>query len=190
MTGIVGCSRSEWQTRGDYIAFPGGPCVASLTYTLRLDKPGSLHYTYQYPDDDAIFEFQAQNEMCQSVASNDDTRWPAVTEEGKWHSKTIELPEGLNVLQWKAMGISGRQTKPLLIKLIQVCLATLANPAWPSDSSNPLLADEVNFDREPSIQRYKAKAKPSVLLFQNAGWRTKYRFIVTETSPRVAWYIY
>jgi len=114
------CSRSEWQTVGDYMAFPGGPCVASLTYSLRLDKAGSIQYTYQYPDDDAIFEFQAQNEMCQSVAGNDDTRWPTVTDEGKWHSKTIELPRGLNVLQWKAMGISGRQTKPLLIKLIQV----------------------------------------------------------------------
>ena len=50
--------RSEWQTRGDYIAFPGGPCVASLVYTVRLIKPGALRYTYQYPDDDAIFEFQ------------------------------------------------------------------------------------------------------------------------------------
>ena len=104
------------------MAFPGGPCVASLAYTVRLDKPGSLQYTYQYPDDDAIFEFQAQNEMCQSVTNNDDNRWPAVTEEGKWHTNSIQLPQGLNVLQWKAMGISGRQTKPLLIKLVQVRL--------------------------------------------------------------------
>jgi len=97
---------------------------------VRLDDPGSIHYIYQYPDDDTIFEFQAQNEMCQSVASNDDTRWPPVTEEGKWHSKTIELPEGLNVLQWKAMGISGRQTKPLLIKLIQVRLCWLVSSVY------------------------------------------------------------
>lgn len=51
-------SRSEWQTRGDYIAFPGGSCVATLVYTVRLIQPGALHYTYQYPDDDTIFEFQ------------------------------------------------------------------------------------------------------------------------------------
>ena len=49
---------SEWQTRGDYIAFPGGSCVATLVYTVRLIQPGALHYTYQYPDDDTIFEFQ------------------------------------------------------------------------------------------------------------------------------------
>lgn len=51
-------SRSEWQTHGDYIAFPGGSCVATLVYTVRLIQPGALHYTYQYPDDDTIFEFQ------------------------------------------------------------------------------------------------------------------------------------
>ena len=116
------CSRSEWKARGDFIAFPGGPCVASLTYTVRLSRPGSVHYVYQYADDDAIFEFQAQNELCESVAAGgDETRWPTLTEEGKWRTtKSFQLPAGLNVLQWKAMGISGRQTKPLLIKVIEV----------------------------------------------------------------------
>ena len=116
------CSRSEWKARGDFIAFPGGPCVATLTYTVRLSRPGSVHYVYQYADDDAIFEFQAQNELCEGVAvGGDETRWPTITEEGKWRTiKTIQLPAGLNVLQWKAMGISGRQTKPLLIKAIEV----------------------------------------------------------------------
>ncbi|XP_046636514.1 endosome/lysosome-associated apoptosis and autophagy regulator family member 2-like isoform X2 [Daphnia pulicaria] len=124
------CSKSEWQTRGDYIAFPGGSCVATLVYTVRLIQPGALHYTYQYPDDDTIFEFQAQNELCQSVSSGgDEIRWPTVTEEGKWRtSKSVQLPAGLNVLQWKAMGITGRhQTKPLLIKSIEV--SGVADPA-------------------------------------------------------------
>ena len=71
-----------------------------------------------WPDDK--FFFQAQNELCQNVASNDESKWPGVTEEGKWRTKSIQLPEGLNVLQWKAMGISGRQTKPLLVKMIQI----------------------------------------------------------------------
>lgn len=43
------------------MAFPGGPCVASLVYTVRLMQEGTLRYTYQYPDDDAIFEFQVKN---------------------------------------------------------------------------------------------------------------------------------
>lgn len=51
-----------------------------------------------------------------------------MTEEGKWRTiKSIRLPAGLNVLQWKAMGISGRQTKPLLIKSIEV--SGLADPS-------------------------------------------------------------
>lgn len=93
--------------------------MATLAYTVRLSQPGTLLFTYQYPDDDAIFEFQAQNELCQSIAltGGDEARWPAITEEGKWKtSRPVQLPVGLNVLQWKAMGISGRQTKPLLIK--------------------------------------------------------------------------
>ena len=57
---VSGFDRSEWQTRGDYVAFPGGPCVASLVYTVRLMQEGTLRYTYQYPDDDAIFEFQVK----------------------------------------------------------------------------------------------------------------------------------
>lgn len=63
-----------------------------------------------------------QNELCQNVQSGgDEVRWPTTTEEGKWRtSKPIPLPAGLNVLQWKAMGISGRQTKPLLVKSIEV----------------------------------------------------------------------
>lgn len=74
--------------------------------------------------------FKAQNELCQSVSSGgDEIRWPTVTEEGKWRtSKAIQLPSGLNVLQWKAMGITGRhQTKPLLIKAIEV--SGVADPA-------------------------------------------------------------
>ena len=63
-----------------------------------------------------------QNELCQNIQSGgDEVRWPTITEEGKWRtSKRIPLPAGLNVLQWRAMGITGRQTKPLLIKSIEV----------------------------------------------------------------------
>lgn len=62
-------------------------------------------------------------------SGGDEIRWPTVTEEGKWRtSKSVQLPAGLNVLQWKAMGITGRhQTKPLLIKSIEV--SGVADPA-------------------------------------------------------------
>lgn len=58
MNVVFRCARSEWQPRGDYIAFLGGPCVASLIYTVRLSTRGILQYTYQYTDEDAIFEVQ------------------------------------------------------------------------------------------------------------------------------------
>lgn len=47
-----------WQPRGDFLAFPGGPCAATLTYTVHLVKPGNLSYLYQYADRDIIFDFE------------------------------------------------------------------------------------------------------------------------------------
>lgn len=54
------------------------------------------------------------------MAANDETKWPGVTEEGKWLSKSVDLAAGFNVLMWRSMGISSRQTKPLLIKMIEI----------------------------------------------------------------------
>lgn len=50
--------RYGWQPRGDVIASPGGPCAASMVYTVKLVKAGVLFYTYQYTDENTIFEFQ------------------------------------------------------------------------------------------------------------------------------------
>ena len=47
-----------WQPRGDFLAFPGGPCAATLSYTVHLVKPGNLSYLYQFADRDIIFDFE------------------------------------------------------------------------------------------------------------------------------------
>ncbi|CAG2066895.1 unnamed protein product [Timema podura] len=54
----VNCSRYGWQPSGDFMASLGGPCAATLTYTVHLVKPGNLSYVYQYSDKDVIFDFE------------------------------------------------------------------------------------------------------------------------------------
>nr|CAD7198798.1 unnamed protein product [Timema douglasi] len=54
----VNCSRYGWQPSGDFLASLGGPCAATLTYTVHLVKPGNLSYVYQYSDKDVIFDFE------------------------------------------------------------------------------------------------------------------------------------
>nr|CAD7428449.1 unnamed protein product [Timema monikensis] len=50
--------RYGWQPSGDFLASLGGPCAATLTYTVHLVKPGNLSYVYQYSDKDVIFDFE------------------------------------------------------------------------------------------------------------------------------------
>lgn len=44
--------------KGDVLSSNGGHCAAVLVYTVKLVKDGSVTYTYQYTDEDIIFEFQ------------------------------------------------------------------------------------------------------------------------------------
>ncbi|CAL4108298.1 unnamed protein product [Meganyctiphanes norvegica] len=115
------CSSYGWQARGDVLASKGGPCAAVLVYTVKLVKPGSLFYTYQYNDENLIFEFQAQNDQCQSIDDADDYKWPPLTREGQWKRVEVALTTGLNVLHWKTIGIENHgSSRPVMIKSIEI----------------------------------------------------------------------
>ncbi|XP_066943846.1 endosome/lysosome-associated apoptosis and autophagy regulator family member 2-like isoform X1 [Macrobrachium rosenbergii] len=119
--GDVDCNEFGWQASGDVLASKGGPCAAVLVYTVKLVKPGAVRYTYQYPDENIIFEFQAQDERCQSLDDADDYKWPPLSRDGQWKTLTVKLNKGLNVLHWKTIGIEARaSTQPVLIKSIQI----------------------------------------------------------------------
>ncbi|GAB6028023.1 hypothetical protein CHUAL_002249 [Chamberlinius hualienensis] len=120
----VDCSKFGWKTSGEYIESDPAPCTSLLTYTVKLVKPGLLIYTYQYVDDSVVFQFQAQNDQCQSFEDAEQSRWPLLTDEGKWHSVSVPLKTGLNVLQWKTIGMSAeglhRHSKAVLIGSIEI----------------------------------------------------------------------
>lgn len=178
--------RYGWQPRGDVLASRGGQCAAVLVYTVKLVKPGAVKYTYQFTDDNIIFEFQVRNNLnfmfmmiqylielcytfemmqiikitiqkqaitimliitimitegkakqkfaliffpysqaqdkeCQSIDDGDDYKWPPITREGQWQTRTVKLKPGLNVLHWKTIGIeAGGSSRPVMIKSIQI----------------------------------------------------------------------
>lgn len=119
----VNCSQFGWQPAGDVIASPLSPCTSILIYTARLVKPGNLTYTYQYVDDNVVFQFQAQDEQCQSFEEAEQSKWPPLTEEGIFRSITIPLKAGLNVLKWRTIGVNSERNqhpKPVLIKSIEI----------------------------------------------------------------------
>ncbi|KAK7063026.1 hypothetical protein SK128_018005 [Halocaridina rubra] len=119
--GDVDCGEFGWQPRGDVLASEGGPCASVLVYTVKLVKPGEVLYTYQYPDENIIFEFEAQDEKCQDIEGPDDSKWHSYTQEGQWETRAVKLKIGLNVLHWKTIGIEARaSTRPVLIKSIQI----------------------------------------------------------------------
>ncbi|XP_071449238.1 endosome/lysosome-associated apoptosis and autophagy regulator family member 2-like [Hetaerina americana] len=130
--GDVNCSRYGWEPRGDFIASLGGPCAATLTYTVHLVKPGNLTYIYQYSDKDVIvFDFEAQNEQCQSVGDTKIDRWPSATKEGEWKKQVIHLKAGQNVLQWKTIGMDCHKGKPVLIKSVEITGVAFASSCAP-----------------------------------------------------------
>ncbi|KAG8189614.1 hypothetical protein JTE90_018969 [Oedothorax gibbosus] len=120
----VNCSDYTWKPKKSFIASHGGPCAAMLTYSVELVKPGVLTYTYQYTDPSILFNFEAQNDQCQSIEDVEKYKWPRVTEEAKWRTSQVELKAGLNVLYWKTvgMGFSDKKqpSKPVRIKKIEI----------------------------------------------------------------------
>ncbi|XP_034231300.1 UPF0577 protein KIAA1324-like homolog [Thrips palmi] len=132
LAGDIDCSQFGWRARGGYLASLGGPCAATLTYDVHLVKPGNLTYTYQYPDKDVIFDFEAQNAQCQSLRDSKEFRWPQYTREaGEWKKQTVRLLTGQNVLQWKTLGMDHGQSRPVVIKSIEISGVSLTSPCLP-----------------------------------------------------------
>ncbi|XP_042895596.1 endosome/lysosome-associated apoptosis and autophagy regulator family member 2 isoform X1 [Parasteatoda tepidariorum] len=120
----VNCSEFGWKPTKSFISSHGGPCAATLTYSVELVKPGVLSYTYQYTDPSILFNFEAQNDQCQSIEDVEKYKWPRTTEEAKWRTSTVQLKAGLNVLYWKTVGMGFsekmRKPKPIRIKKIEI----------------------------------------------------------------------
>ncbi|KFM76151.1 UPF0577 protein-like-like protein, partial [Stegodyphus mimosarum] len=120
----VNCSEYGWKPQKSFISSHGGPCAATLTYSVKLVKPGVLSYTYQYTDPSILFNFEAQNDQCQSIDDVEKYKWPRTTDEAKWRTSTVQLKAGLNVLYWKTVGMGfsekTRKSQPVRIKKIEI----------------------------------------------------------------------
>lgn len=51
------CCSSSWMPQGVYLESNRDECTVSLVYAVRLEKLGSVSFTYQYPDNNIFFEF-------------------------------------------------------------------------------------------------------------------------------------
>ena len=121
----VNCSEYGWKAQKSFVSSHGGPCAATLSYSVKLVKPGILSYTYQYTDQSILFNFEAQNDQCQSIEDVEKYKWPRISEEAKWRTSTVQLKAGLNVLYWKTVGMGFseskiRKSKPVRIKKIEI----------------------------------------------------------------------
>ncbi|XP_070192640.1 endosome/lysosome-associated apoptosis and autophagy regulator family member 2-like isoform X3 [Littorina saxatilis] len=121
--GSGNCSKSMWKPRGAYVYSLPAACTTSLTYATKLVKGGHVTFEYQYRDPETIFHFIVQNDQCQAAEDENSSRWPEVTEEGKWGSMTVALKTGTNILQWRVIGalsdMVGSQN-PILIRKIEI----------------------------------------------------------------------
>ncbi|XP_046342668.1 endosome/lysosome-associated apoptosis and autophagy regulator family member 2-like isoform X1 [Haliotis rufescens] len=118
----VNCSRSTWQLHSNYIAAVPGDCTTSLIFSTKLVKAGTVTFEYQSPNPDILFHFTVQNDQCQAIGDESKGTWPPNTEEGKWKTQTLNLKSGMNVLQWRALGMKERthSRSPILIRKIEV----------------------------------------------------------------------
>ncbi|XP_050414359.1 endosome/lysosome-associated apoptosis and autophagy regulator family member 2 isoform X2 [Patella vulgata] len=118
------CSRSTWQPKGNYIAALPGACTTSLVFSTKLVTAGMAMFEYQYTDPDTIFHFLVQNDQCQAAGDDESSQWPKITDEGQWHKQTVKLKSGMNVLQWRTIGVMSDMAKsktvPILIRNIEI----------------------------------------------------------------------
>uniref|UniRef100_A0A3P9J1C4 MRH domain-containing protein n=1 Tax=Oryzias latipes TaxID=8090 RepID=A0A3P9J1C4_ORYLA len=119
---VQSCNSSSWTPQGMYLESNRDECTVSLVYVVHLEKQGSVSFTYQYPDNNILFEFYVQNEQCQEMAQADDQKWIRVTSNGDWETHTVSLKSGTNILYWRTTGIlvGGKMVKPVLLRNIQI----------------------------------------------------------------------
>jgi hypothetical protein len=65
-------------------------------------------------------KLQANSDQCESIRAAEGSRWPPLTGEGIWRTEEILLHTGLNIFQWKTMGIDSHRPKPIMIKKIEL----------------------------------------------------------------------
>ncbi|KAJ3611954.1 hypothetical protein NHX12_020233, partial [Muraenolepis orangiensis] len=116
------CTNSSWNPQGVYLESNRDDCTVSLIYAVRLEKQGSVSFTYQYPDNNIFFEFYVQNEQCQEMTQADDQKWIKVTGSGDWDTHMVALKSGTNILYWRTTGIlvGRKMVKPVLLRNIQI----------------------------------------------------------------------
>uniref|UniRef100_A0A667ZY42 Endosome-lysosome associated apoptosis and autophagy regulator family member 2b n=1 Tax=Myripristis murdjan TaxID=586833 RepID=A0A667ZY42_9TELE len=95
------CNSSSWTPQGVYLESSRDECTVSLVYAVRLEKQGSVSFTYQYPDNNIFFEFYVRAES---------------------FNLSVSLKSGTNILYWRTTGIlvGGKMVKPVLLKNIQI----------------------------------------------------------------------
>ncbi|KAG1703654.1 Small G protein signaling modulator 3 [Nymphon striatum] len=115
------CTLYGWQPKGKAIASFGGPCVSTMSYSVKLVKPGYLIYKYQYTDKNVMFSFKVQNEQCHTIQESEKYKWPPATEKYQWETIQVDLKPGINILYWKTIGMDmPKASQAILISDIEV----------------------------------------------------------------------
>ncbi|RXM99135.1 UPF0577 protein KIAA1324-like, partial [Acipenser ruthenus] len=118
---IVSCDNSTWVPKGNYLESNRDDCTVSLIYAVHLKKQGSVSFSYQYVDNNVLFEFFIQNDQCQELDTSDQ-KWIKLTDHGEWETHTVNLKTGTNILYWRTTGIllGAKIVKPVLLKNIHI----------------------------------------------------------------------
>ncbi|MGH0155790.1 UNVERIFIED_CONTAM: hypothetical protein FKN15_006629 [Acipenser sinensis] len=117
----VSCDNSTWVPKGTYLESNRDDCTVSLIYAVHLKKQGSVSFSYQYVDNNVLFEFFIQNDQCQELDTSDQ-KWIKLTDHGEWETHTVNLKTGTNILYWRTTGIllGSKIVKPVLLKNIHI----------------------------------------------------------------------
>ncbi|XP_033880704.2 endosome/lysosome-associated apoptosis and autophagy regulator family member 2-like [Acipenser ruthenus] len=117
----VSCDNSTWVPKGNYLESNRDDCTVSLIYAVHLKKQGSVSFSYQYVDNNVLFEFFIQNDQCQELDTSDQ-KWIKLTDHGEWETHTVNLKTGTNILYWRTTGIllGSKIVKPVLLKNIHI----------------------------------------------------------------------
>uniref|UniRef100_A0A3P9KG89 MRH domain-containing protein n=1 Tax=Oryzias latipes TaxID=8090 RepID=A0A3P9KG89_ORYLA len=109
---VQSCNSSSWTPQGMYLESNRDECTVSLVYVVHLEKQGSVSFTYQYPDNNILFEFYVSVRVLQH--GNTDV----LMETGR----RTHLKSGTNILYWRTTGIlvGGKMVKPVLLRNIQI----------------------------------------------------------------------